>query len=292
MRIALVLLASIVSLSATPVEKRTEHVCDGFFPKNDIIVPMSMTADGISEKEYEEVLSRTEKVFGPIISTKHNAKLVVERDWSDGEFNAYATQQGNNWIIHFYGGLARAKGMSPEGFAVVVCHELGHHVGGAPKIKSFYPGSAWASNEGQSDYYATLRCLKQLWTPEENADFVKNQKIDTIAKKSCEAAHNNVEEQNYCMRATSGALALTTAFNIVTKSKTPLSLDTPDQKVVKRIDDSHPQSQCRLDTYYQGALCNADVNIDLDNKDPRVGTCASENGAKSGTRPLCWYAPL
>lgn len=291
MRIALVLLASIVSLSATPVEKRTEHVCEGFFPKNDIKIPMSLTADGISEKEYEDVLVRAEKVFTPIIA-QHGGRLVVERDWQDSEFNAYATQQGNSWIVHFYGGLARAKGMSVEGFTVVVCHELGHHIGGAPKVKSFYPGQSWASNEGQSDYYATLRCLKQMWTANENAEFVKNQKIDDLAKKGCEAAHNNVEDQNYCMRATSGALALTDAFNIVTKSKIPLSLDTPDQKVVKRMDDSHPESQCRLDTYYQGALCTADVNIALDNKDPRVGTCASENGAKNGTRPLCWYAPL
>lgn len=292
MRLALVLLASLVSLSATPADKRSQHVCEGFFPKNDIKIPMSLTADGISEKEYLDVLNRAEKIFTPIIA-QHGGKLVVERDWQDGEFNAYATQDMNgNWIVHFYGGLARAKGMSIEGFTVVVCHELGHHIGGAPKIKSYYPGNSWATNEGQSDYYATLRCLKQLWTADENADFVKNNKIDPIAQKDCAAAHNNVEEQNYCMRAASGALALTTAFNIVTKSKIPLSLDTPDKKVVRRMDDSHPESQCRLDTYYQGALCDADVRIPLDNKDPRVGTCAQENGAKKGTRPLCWYAPI
>lgn len=291
MRYGIALLAGIISLSFTPVEK-TRHLCEGFFPKNNIVLPMGITADGISKADFDAALDGVEKVYAPIFKQQYGANLVLERDWADGEFNAYATQERKDWIVHMYGGMARAKGMTVEGFTIVACHEIGHHIGGAPKVKSFYPGSDWASNEGQSDYYATLRCLKAVWTPAENANYVANAKIDPIAKKSCEDSHNNVDEQNYCMRAAMGAMDLTGAFNTYTKSKTVLSFNTPDKKVVSRTDDSHPQSQCRLDTYFQGALCDADIRIALDDKDPRVGTCAAEKGAKNGLRPRCWYAPL
>lgn len=299
MRYGAALLIGLLSLSMTPVSAK-KQLCEGFFPKNNIILPMSLVADGISKAEFDQVLDRLEKVYAPIIA-KEGAKLIVERDWQDGEFNAYATQQRKDWIVHFYGGMARAKGMTIEGFTIVTCHEMGHHIGGAPKVKGFM-GDNWASNEGQSDYFATLRCLKTVWTDAENANYVANAKINSDVKKSCESAHNKVEDQNACMRAATGAMDLTGAFNtyiqdelIKKGSKTkvpPLNFNTPDSKVVTKTDDKHPQAQCRLDTYYQGALCAADTRITLDNRDPRVGTCSTEKGDKIGVRPRCWYAPL
>ena len=48
--------------------------------------------------------------------------------------------------------------------------------------------------------------------------------------------------------------------------------------------------QCRLDTYFQGSLCDKDVNDEVDNSDAE-GVCTLAQGYTFGTRPLCWYKP-
>jgi Zn-dependent protease with chaperone function len=53
-----------------------------------------------------------------------------------------------------FGGLARDPLVTKDGFSAVICHEIGHHIAGAPR-----KGFSWASNEGQADYFATTKCL-------------------------------------------------------------------------------------------------------------------------------------
>jgi len=66
---------------------------------------------------------------------------------------------------------------------------------------------------------------------------------------------------------------------------------TPDPSVVSKMDDAHPATQCRLDTYFEGALCDKDVNGELSNKDYKTGTCTQAAGYTFGYRPLCWFKP-
>jgi hypothetical protein len=67
---------------------------------------------------------------------------------------------------------------------------------------------------------------------------------------------------------------------------------TPDNNVVMRTYDGHPRAQCRLDTYFQGALCDKASNLDFSNTDPAVGACIKRDGYTQGLRSLCWYKPL
>jgi hypothetical protein len=67
--------------------------------------------------------------------------------------------------------------------------------------------------------------------------------------------------------------------------------ETPDTKVVTRTNDSHPRAQCRLDTYYQGSLCDVNMNEDVSQKDEVQGTCHPSLGHRLGNRPLCWFKP-
>ena len=59
-----------------------------------------------------------------------------------------------------------------DGMALVACHEMGHHMGGAPKIDGWY-GSSWATNEGGADYYGTLKCARRFFAGDDNASIVK-----------------------------------------------------------------------------------------------------------------------
>ena len=47
--------------------------------------------------------------------------------WKNDTVNANAQQRGRNWIVNMYGGLARRPEIFFRRFAMVLCHELGHH---------------------------------------------------------------------------------------------------------------------------------------------------------------------
>jgi hypothetical protein len=75
-------------------------------------------------------------------------------------------------------------------------------------------------------------------------------------------------------------------------SKLPeTKFETPDPAVVKTTNHNHPKAQCRLDTYFQGSLCEIGMNEDVDQKDEVKGTCHPSLNHKEGKRPLCWFKP-
>jgi hypothetical protein len=108
-----------------------------------------------------------------------------------------------------YGGLARYPGMTEMGFQIVLCHEIGHHLGGQP---TYNQGRDWASVEGQSDYWATLSCMKTLG-------------LDSMA----------------------GSLVTASVLARLSGDRTP-SRSTRDTSKVRTTYEGHPRAQCRLDT--------------------------------------------
>jgi len=79
-------------------------------------------------------------------------------------------------------------------------------------------------------------------------------------------------------------------FNALKNTKETLSFSTPDQSKVIVTDDSHPASQCRLDTYFQGSICDKSVSEEVSDTDVNIGSCTKRNGDSVGLRPTCWFA--
>src|SRR5690606_9265008 len=115
------------------------------------------------------------RVYAPIMESK-GASLKVFKNWKSSTVNAYVTGRGKVRKITMLGGLARHKSITPDGLAYVVCHELGHHLGGFPK--KTWP-SVW-SNEGQADYFANLKCLRKVFLHENNSSVLKGKSIPPI----------------------------------------------------------------------------------------------------------------
>jgi len=80
-------------------------------------------------------------------------------------------------------------------------------------------------------------------------------------------------------------------FSAIRKVPEP-KFETPDQSVVRTTSNSHPIPQCRLDTYFQGALCEASYLEDVSSKDEVKGTCHQSLGHTLGLRPACWFKNL
>jgi len=284
------ILLTALSLVANTAFPCTEDGSTGILPENDMWISTdAKSISTIDEKEFNAVIDKVVAIYDPIIS-QMGGKLNVERNWDDGTVNAYASRRGGTWNVAMFGGLARHNTITSDGFALVVCHELGHHIGGAPKKASFF--STWASNEGQSDYFATAKCLRRVFRAEMNsAQVVSQLNVPKVVVDQCSAQFSAQEDQLICQRGAMAGLSTAKLFQALRNQTTEPEFDSPDTNVVSRTNDNHPATQCRLDTYYSGALCSVDELVDVDQKDEAVGVCYRDSGDIDGVRPLCWFAP-
>lgn len=282
-------IALTASVAIASQSHRHDELCSGFVPKNNVKRHIGFTSlqGGISEADFNSVLDRIQDMYGDLLS-KRGAELKINRLWSDATVNASAQQSGKTWIINMYGGLARHETINLEGFALVACHEMGHHMGGAPKMGSWNP---WATNEGGADYFSTLKCLRQFFEHDDNEAVLAGKELDPISVTECQAMHSSRAEQLLCIRGTIGGKSVAKLFQVLSRDQTDYRLDTPDPSEVPRTNDRHPRGQCRLDTYFQGALCPVSVSDELSDKDYKIGTCADKIKFAKGLRPRCWFKP-
>lgn len=288
MRKGILSLVASITLASASVLACDIHGTSGFAPENNLKISVNDKAsNGMTEARFNEIISKVEAVYTPVVKTK-GGKLVVEKKWKDDTVNAYAQRSGSTWMVTMFGGLARHELVTDDGFMLVVCHELGHHIGGAPKKSNM--GSAWASNEGQADYFGAMKCGRRVLEKEDNIAIVSKMIIDVEVKTKCEAVYKNEGEIALCERVAMAGKSLAMLLGDLGGSS-KVAFNTPDKSVVTKTVDSHPAAQCRLDTYFSGILCDKSYQVDVDDKNPVTGVCIKKDGYTEGVRPLCWYKP-
>ncbi len=291
MKLTLVMILGAL-LTALPGIACDQHGLTGIAEENDLWVPVGMGRDnGMTEERFNEITDAVVEIYEPIIADDFNAKLVSVKNWESGTVNAYAQQSGKTWKISMFGGLARHETITEDAFALVACHEVGHHIGGAPKKKSWF-ASSWASNEGQADWWGAMKCFRKYVAEDNNLKIMAGVEVDPVAQSQCREAFTSAEDRAICMRTANAGLSLGNLFKALRKLKTPLKYDTPDSNVVSKTDDSHPAPQCRLDTYFAGGLCDRGVDEDVSQTDANKGVCNRSADDTLGLRPLCWYKPV
>lgn len=167
-----------------------------------------------------------------------------------------------NHYLFLLGGYARLPGMTRDGVAATLCHELGHGIGGEPYEKFEYEETD-VSVEGQADYFAFRYCLARIFKRLPPVGPVKplNAYTDSVCKTLPSTSYE------FCTRAFQTLESERTFFKL--NPEDPNSeYDKHDASIASHVvhDPYHyPSSQCRLDTMMNGIL----------GKD----------------RPRCWYAP-
>jgi len=291
----LALVVLVLQTSAFAHNQNSKH-CN-FLPENNLNIPVGMElSGGIDEATFNKVIDNISSFYAPIIQAK-GGTLKVNRLWSDGTVNASATRQGNTWVLNMYGGLARHSITTEDGFAMVMCHEMGHHLGGFPTSGGILGGNAWASNEGQADYFATMKCFRRVYADADNASVISAMNVPETMKSKCSESFKSTNEINVCLRESMAGQVLANLLWSLSNGQTSLaakpqpSVDTPNTSVVSKTDNNHPEAQCRLDTYFNGSICPVSYTEEFGKKDAITGACATEKGDKFGYRPLCWYKP-
>ncbi|MGE3610238.1 MAG: hypothetical protein AB7I27_11665 [Bacteriovoracaceae bacterium] len=135
-----------------PSRDQTEYFC----------ISPEMAPNSLVTKSY---FQETPRVMAFLFNSELlAAKVVIDfRDhWESPYFGASVNFDGNHYQLNILGGLARIKEMTPDAYAAIVCHELGHILGGAPFQD--IPDFEWASVEGQADYFSASVCLPRYFS--------------------------------------------------------------------------------------------------------------------------------
>lgn len=296
---------SIVAIIAMPL-LFVNQAFGKFIPDDQIKNPhqvFSAEDANMTKAEFMAVIDKADSIYGPIISD-HGGKLDIKRLWDDDTLNASAMQWFGTWTVNMYGGLARHPEMTLDGFAMVLCHELGHHLAGFSfKKGGFSFGGVWAANEGQSDYFAAHVCSRRMWQDEIATNATFRATVKPNIQASCDAAWTTTEDQDLCYRVNAGGESLARVLAALAEDVEP-SYETPDTNKVNATDSNHPKAQCRLDTTYHASLCTADFDDSVipgkEKSDP-FGKDAEREASKyscmeisnfvEGLRPRCWFKP-
>lgn len=238
------------------------------------------------ESLYLEILDKFKRKFSPLVEKTYAKKLKVEYRANEDRVNASITRDDdNNPLMIITSGLIMFPQMSPDGFVSILCHELGHFMGGMPKkFRGRSSKLSWSSAEGQADYFAATKCLP-VYFEGERANERLSEKLD---KDQVDELFHICSEP-LCMRVVHAGLEMNKVFAKIKKYGSIPSLKKKDHGQVSRTNFKHPSLQCRLDTIVNGAQCDVDIAEGFSDEDPRVGACVGE---VKGARPRCWYNPL
>lgn len=273
------------SCSVSPNERTTKITINhgnriaSFMPENNFHETKRYYAAGeVTEEDFDLVIDSAIEIYTPIFNNL-GMNLTIQGDFSDETVNAFCSKDGNNVTVQMFGGLAKQTQMTIEGFALVVCHEIFHAIGGIPK----YSGNDWASIEGQADMGAVSACARKMFDPSSPINY---RALELMKRKkpkqptSC-ANFKGIDKQ-VCELSLIGGLSLGAVLASLNDEPSP-KYETPSKVIVKKTMESHPDSQCRLDTYKVGTLCNKTWN------DSIIPSTKAQDNAVNCERPKCWY---
>lgn len=214
----------------------------------------TQNSDDVTEELFNKIIDTGLEFFKPL-ANQRGEDIVVEKEWEDPEVDGQMTRSGNTVTITMFGGLARRPEIRAEGLSLIFCHEIGH-VFGAPPLENGY------AVEGEADYYGARFCAREII---KRLNLTQPpQYLTGFMQKTCTANFQDSASGEVCMRALSAGQQLGNLLAVIDMQKSKPNYETPDPYVTPELIRVYPKTnQCRLDTYFAGAL--------------------------DKERPLCWY---
>ncbi len=255
-----------------------------------IIFFFSISKASLAQSWKEQIINNAKAVYAPLSITTFNKPLYFRISESQ-TIGGSAHHEVDHLSIVLDRELLETPRLTPDGFRMLICHELGHLFGGSPRKNvppewdgpTAHDGLSLMTSEGQADYYASLVCFRKLLAIEAPDSPGPNfQRVGARLKHKCEVEagfkNSKLEE---CLRAGLAGedfLKLTFEFNI--------SCEKFDDSIAPNlIRDFYPDRQCRLDTIVNGALCIENQTLVLDFDQMENNGCRQEYAI----RPACWF---
>jgi len=283
-------------------EKKTQSV---FMPDNDLADRGINSGNlAVDEELFNTLIDEVANVYEPIIRD-HGGNLFINRLWTDPTVNASAVQfDDGSWIVNMFGGLARRQEVTADGFVLVLCHEIGHHLAGYPFVVD------WAANEGSSDYYSVLGCARHLWQNKAATLGLNAIEVPVRLRELCDAIWTYPNERKLCYRTMLAGKS--TASLLAALQRKTVDFSRQDNNIVETTNNDHPNAQCRLDTFMAASLCMFEwdhtiipgksftdrnsreaereaANVSCSRFFERDGSALED--IEQGYRPNCWFKP-
>ena len=115
----------------------------------------------VSSSLADTALRRRRKVALSLINRFAEVFDEVEYEllWNVPLINAQAWCLRGRRRVTVYGGLARYPSITASGFALMLAHETGHHLGGRP----LDPDLRWPTWQGQADFWAAAEGMPKVF---------------------------------------------------------------------------------------------------------------------------------
>jgi hypothetical protein len=239
----------------------------------------------VTEAQSSDILSRLSALFSQDVAARGGRLDIQELDTD--QFDAFADETPDgDFQVRLTKGVRFQENMSVDGYTLIACHEIGHHIGGFPIFTD-----AVMSVEGEADYFGNLKCMRRYL-----ASLAPNELFNSPAPSlnliaRCTQKFSNATDIRVCARSLQASVDLGEVLDVMSGLKVvPGRLDTPDSSVVSETFEDHPATQCRVDIYRAGALCEVSFREAISRTDPDVGVCnAKVDPAEQ--RPRCFFAP-
>lgn len=287
-------LTFILILWFSPIHAQASMLNDcPMVPRNNLRFPIRPGIESaVSEADFKALLERAQRLYAPVYRDVIGGDFVVDGQWKSEAANAYAdvpkirAGRPTLYRIELHGGMARHPLMTEDAFMLVICHEIGHHLGGFPRKTM----PTWASTEGQSDYFSTAKCARLMFAASTRQEWAKPVQVSSAVRAQCaQAFPGQPLEAAICMRSTVAGLSLARVLHTFEGNIKAPDLGSRDLSSVPTTFDGHPISQCRLDTYRAGALCQVPATVPFSAVDSKPGACLRGLTVQA-ERPACWFA--
>lgn len=238
----------------------------------------------------EQIIEDAKTIYTPLSITTFNKPLYFQTSESP-TVGGSAHHEVSHLAVVIDKGLLETSRLTPDGFRMIVCHELGHLFGGSPRRHAppewdgpvAHDGLSLMTSEGQADYYASLVCFRKMLELESSESPRPDlERVGPRLKRKCqeEAGFKGLELEMCLRAALAGEDFLKVVFDF------PISCEKFDDSITPHlIRDMYPSRQCRLDTIVSGALCSEEQPFVLDFNLMENNSC----GQTYAERPGCWY---
>ncbi len=213
---------------------------------------------------YFKARSKFLSIYAPTVKIERNVPLNLFLDNEEPNMAAGVSLYKAEAHIGVGADLHRNPNINPDAYLAMLCHEVGHLLGGKPySANTMKPSPQWASNtpsssEGQSDYFSSLVCMKKVFA-ETNASKIVDIAVTPKIKNLCERQYPKILDQNICKRSIKAGYDLMLYISSIYSSFGPLTdflkmeMDASEGRGLS-VGQMYPSLQCRFDTIVAGAL--------------------------------------
>ena len=172
----------------------------------------------------------------------------------------------DEWRINTLGGYFRSPIGGTDVQVLILCHELGHHLGGGPFKLDDHFNERWSSMEGQADYWATSTCVYEFLKMYPQYLQVRKRLDQNIIRACKKEFWSFTLDYKVCLFSVHAGFYMMKIHESVDQIEGLPLVRTGHSEPLEVLEldrNGYPSNQCRFDTFL--------------------------NGATNQKRPKCWF---